>query len=146
MSVSVIAFRGDEALKSSASSDRTLGLPGDPCSRCTAVACTQARRRLGHNPALAWRIAMAMGTVCTQAVYICNEIAVCRSTRRRAQRARTTRTATRCTSRATPTRDRGQEAGFTEKRERLAGWPISWFGTDARAPIAPPPMRVQHFG
>lgn len=42
--------------------------------------------------------------------------------------------------------DRGQEAGFTEKRERLAGWPISWFGTDARAPIAPPPMRVQHFG
>ena len=76
-----------------------------------------------------------MGTVCTQAVYICNEIAVCRSTRRRAQRARTTRTATstptRCTSRATPTEGRrpglrksasglldGQSAGSAPTRVR----------------------------
>ena len=92
-----------------------------------------------------------MGTVCTQAVYICNEIAVCRSTRRRAQRARarahnTDRHEYSHTMHVTGDTDRGQEAGFTEKRERLAGWPISWFGTDARAPIAPPPMRVQHFG
>ena len=72
-----------------------------------------------------------------QAVYICNEIAVCRSTRRRAQRARarTTRTATstptRCTSRATPTEGRrpglrksasglldGQSAGSAPTRVR----------------------------
>lgn len=98
----------------------------------------------GHNPAYSHGYSVHAGGLYLQRNRRLQEYSPQSAARARAHN--TDRHEYSHTMHVTGDTDRGQEAGFTEKRERLAGWPISWFGTDARAPIAPPPMRVQHFG
>jgi hypothetical protein len=86
----------------------------------------------------------AMGTSSTQAVRMHDEITVCRlhSQCTILTRSETGRPPTRCARHLTE----GWRPGLRKSASGLLDGRSAWFGTDTRAPIAPTPMRVQHFG
>jgi hypothetical protein len=86
----------------------------------------------------------AMGTSSTQVVRMHDEITVCRlhSQCTILTRSETGRPPTRCARHLTE----GWRPGLRKSASGLLDGRSAWFGTDTRAPIAPTPMRVQHFG